>query len=58
MLLDDSTRVAEKARQAGVDLTLEVFDGLWHVFHVFYRLMPEAKDAVKALGVFIRNHFG
>ena len=57
MLLDDSTRVAEKARQAGVDLTLDVFDGLWHVFHVFYRLMPEAKDAVKALGVFIRNHF-
>jgi acetyl esterase/lipase len=57
ILLDDSVRIAEKAREAGVDLTLKVFDDLWHVFHVFYRLMPEAKNAVKALGAFIQGHF-
>lgn len=57
ILLDDSRRVAERAELAGVDITLKIHDGMWHVFHVFYRLMPEAKTAVKELGAFIRKHY-
>ncbi len=57
MLLDDSKRVAEKARQDGVDVTLKVYDRMRHFFHVFYRLMPEAKAATKEIAVFIQKHF-
>ena len=57
MLLDDSKRVAEKAKQAGVDVTLNIYQEMWHVFHVFYRLMPEAKKAVRAIGSFIEKNF-
>jgi len=30
---------------------------MWHVWHVLAKLMPEAKNAVKELGTFIRNHY-
>ncbi|MEV4253296.1 nitroreductase/quinone reductase family protein [Spirillospora sp. NPDC049652] len=34
VLLDDSRRYAEAAAGAGVDVTLEVYDGMPHVFHL------------------------
>jgi monoterpene epsilon-lactone hydrolase len=57
MLLDDSTRIAEKAKSAGVDVTLKIYDKMWHVWHLNAKLMPEAKNAIKELGSFIRSHF-
>ena len=57
ILLDDSRRMAERAKQAGVDLTISIYEGMWHVFHIFYRVIPEAKHAVHELGSFIKNHF-
>ena len=57
ILLDDSRRVAYKAKQDGVDVTLKIYDGMWHFFHVFYRLMPESKAATKEVGAFIHHYF-
>ena len=57
MLLDDSTRIAEKAKRAEVDVTLKIYDKMWHVWHLNAKLMPEAKNAIKELGSFIRKHF-
>jgi acetyl esterase/lipase len=57
MLLDDSKRLADRAKQAGVDVNLYIYDQMWHAWHLFYRLMPEAKNAVKEIGSFIRDHF-
>ncbi|MGD9106193.1 MAG: alpha/beta hydrolase [Desulfobacterales bacterium] len=57
MLLDDSTRIAEKAKNAEVDVTLKIYDQMWHAWHLNVRLMPEAKNAIKELGSFIRKHF-
>ena len=57
MLLDDSIRLAEKAKSAGVDVNLNIYDNMWHVWHLYARLMPEAKKAVKELGNFIQNSF-
>jgi monoterpene epsilon-lactone hydrolase len=54
-LLDDSTRLAERARKAGVDVTLEVWDDMIHVWHVFASLLPEARQAIDAIGAFIRG---
>jgi acetyl esterase/lipase len=57
ILLDDSTRVAERARAAGVDVTLEPWEGLIHVWQMFGALgVPEADEAVTRIGEFVRKH--
>ena len=55
VLLDDSTRLATKAKDAGVDVTLEVVDGAVHEWHVFASFLPEAQDAIARLGDFVRS---
>ena len=55
MLLDDAVRLADRARQAQVDVTLEPFEDLVHVFQIFPAL-PEARDAVDRIGAFIVKH--
>jgi len=56
LLLSDSLRVAERARAAGVDVTLEKSEGLVHVWHLFGPEMPEAREAVARIGAFVRKH--
>jgi len=55
LFLDDTLRLATKARAAGVDVTLHVWQGMWHVFHTF-ALVPEAREAVEEIGRFVRDH--
>lgn len=55
MLLDDAVRAHDRARQAGVDATIEVYREVPHVFHVFAWL-PEAKAATRAIGAYITGH--
>lgn len=57
LLVDDSMRLAKKAENDNVDVTLQVYDKLWHVFHLSARLMPEAKSAVSEFAAFIAKHF-
>ena len=54
-LLDDATRFAAKARAASVDVTLEPWDEMFHVWHLFTDL-PEAAQAVEVIGTFLRKH--
>ncbi|MEX2205907.1 MAG: alpha/beta hydrolase [Myxococcota bacterium] len=58
LLLDDSTRVAAKAKAEGVDVTLEAWDGLIHVWQLFGPNVPESEQAVARIGEFARKHFG
>src|SRR5216683_2781865 len=55
-LLDDSTRVAEKAKAAGVKADLEVWDEMIHVWHVFAKLLPEGQQAIDRIGRFVQEH--
>jgi acetyl esterase/lipase len=55
-LLDDSTRVAEKARAAGVEVSLEKGEGLIHVWPLFAPGAPESIAALESLGAFARRH--
>ena len=55
VLLSDSTRLAEKARAAGVEVTLDLAEGMWHVYQGFARFVPEATDALHRAAVFIRS---
>lgn len=54
ILLSDSQRMANNARKAGVDVTLELGKGVWHIWHVHAGYMPESKAALKKLGRFIQ----
>jgi acetyl esterase/lipase len=54
-LLDDATRVAEKARAAGVDVTLEPWEDMIHVWQIFASQLPEAREAIDRIGEFIRK---
>ena len=51
VLLDDSTRLAERASDAGVDVQIDVFDGAFHVFQHNPNL-PESTEALAAIGAF------
>jgi acetyl esterase/lipase len=55
VLLSDSTRLADQARQAGVDVTLDLADGMWHVYQALARMMPEATAALVRAAVFMRS---
>jgi monoterpene epsilon-lactone hydrolase len=56
ILRDDSTRFAAAARAAGVNVTLEVWDEMPHVWHAFAGLLPEADQAVERIGGWLREH--
>jgi acetyl esterase/lipase len=53
-LLDDSNRLAERARKAGVEVTLEHWEDMIHVFQVFAAFLPEAQEAIDKIGAFLR----
>ena len=55
IFLSDSTRLAERAQDAGVDITLEIWENMWHVFQGLAIIMPESKRAIKNIGCFINN---
>jgi acetyl esterase/lipase len=58
MLLDDSTRLAERAASAGVDVVLEPWVDMIHVWHFFASMLPEGQQALDRIGEFIRERVG
>jgi monoterpene epsilon-lactone hydrolase len=58
VLLDDATKLVERARTAGVEATLEVWDGMVHVWHWFLPILDEAQAAVDRIGDFVRLRTG
>lgn len=57
ILLSDSMRFADKLEAAGIDVELEVFPELWHVFQLFVGAMPESKAAISKIGTYIKAAF-
>jgi epsilon-lactone hydrolase len=53
LLLSDSQRLAEAAAEAGVDVILEIGDGLPHVYPIMLGT-PEAAEATLQIGRFLR----
>ena len=56
VLLDDSTRLASRATEAGCEVTLQIWDKMPHVFQGFVPFLPTAAEAVAEIGGFIRRH--
>lgn len=49
VLVDEGLALAEKGREAGIDITLEEYQGLIHVWHVYWRYLPKARQAIKGI---------
>ena len=58
ILLDDSTLLVEKAKSAGVHVTLKIWDGMWHVWQALGDLIPENKKTFEEIGQFVQRQFG
>ncbi len=56
VLLDDAIRLNKAAKKAGVDVTLEVWDGQMHVWHLMSAVVPEGKHAIQVIGTFVKMH--
>src|SRR5215469_1924415 len=56
LLLDDATRLAARARAAEVEATLEVWDGMFHTWQAWGRILPEAGQAMARIGEFVNAH--
>ncbi|MBM3122059.1 MAG: alpha/beta hydrolase [Chloroflexi bacterium] len=55
MLLSDAARFAENARQAGVDVTLEVWPEVQHEWQFAARVLPEGRQAILKVGAFVET---
>lgn len=57
VFLDDSVNLAKTAQEYGVNVSLKIYEGLWHVFHVTSDIVPEAKEALSEICNFIDKNF-
>ncbi len=55
-LYDDATRLAERAKAAGVNVTFEPWADMIHVWHYFASMLPEGRQAIDRVGEFILEH--
>ncbi|MFR4352347.1 MAG: alpha/beta hydrolase [Roseburia sp.] len=53
MLLSDSVSVAAKAREQGVKVRLSVYEGMFHIFQMAAKMLPESKRAWVEIGRFM-----
>ena len=57
VLYDDVRRFAAKADAAGVAVTLQTFKGLVHWWHLFWRWVPEGRQALDQAAAFVQATF-
>ena len=51
-LLDDSIRVADSARRAGTEVSLEVWPDMIHAWHLLAPIVEEGRRAISGIGAF------
>lgn len=54
MLRDDASRLGDRAAEAGVPVSVEIYDGMQHVFQANSHV-PEARVSLQRLGQFVRQ---
>ncbi|HEY1631654.1 MAG TPA: alpha/beta hydrolase [Rhizomicrobium sp.] len=54
ILRDDASRIGERAAEAGVSVSVEIYDGMQHIFQA-NAYVPEARVSLQRLGNFIKQ---
>ncbi len=57
-LYDDSTRLEAHAKEAGVEVVMEGWEDMIHVWHTYAPKLPEATQAIERIGEFVRERLG
>ncbi len=55
VLFDDSIRMANKLKEAGVKVQLNIYDNMMHVWQFFGGIVPEANKAIDEIGEFVKS---
>ena len=55
VLLDDAIGLGARARAAGVDVKVEEWPAMIHVWHWFLSMLDEAERAIAGIGDFVRK---
>ena len=58
MLRDDSVRMAEKMRSAGVNVELEIVPSVFHVWQLAGDVLPEARTSIRKIVAFVNAGWG
>jgi len=58
VLLDDSTVLHQRATEVSVDATLEVWEDMIHVWHMFFPMLKEGRDAIARIGEYFKARVG
>lgn len=56
LLVDDATRLAERLAEANVEVSLNVWPNMIHVFPAYPGLAPESDDALAEVDAFLKRH--
>lgn len=56
VLHDDAVQLTRKLSQAGRNVSLEIWRGMFHVWPYVFPLLPEGRQALTRVGSFIRSH--
>lgn len=56
ILLEDSIRLERRMRAQGAPVSIEKYEGMWHVFHLFR--VPESADAMQRISQFFKEALG
>lgn len=55
VLLDDAKELAKKSKSAGVDVTISIYGGMWHVWQTMGELLPESRAAFEEISEFVQG---
>lgn len=55
VLLADSIRFFERAKQESVEVQIEIWPEMWHGWHMCAPALPEANEAIRHIGMFVRK---
>jgi epsilon-lactone hydrolase len=58
VLRDDAVRMAERMKAAGCAAEAEVWPGMWHVWHMLARVLPEGRAATARICAFVDGRLG
>lgn len=54
-LHSDSVALAQKLEAAGVEVSLESWGGMVHVWHIFHPILSEGRDAIARMGTYLKR---
>lgn len=58
ILHDDSVRLADRAREAGIEVELIVGEDMIHIWPFFAAIVPESREAIDRIGEYLRRNVG